>query len=121
VEDDVLLRMLAVEVVEEAGFEAVQAADADEAIALLRCRSNIAVLLTDIDMPGSMNGLKLAHAVGNRWPPIKVIVVSGQVKPQPSDLPSGACFFAKPYQSAALIAELRKPIDCPQLDQEPQP
>jgi CheY-like chemotaxis protein len=115
VEDDVLLRTLAAEVVEEAGFEAVQAADADEAISLLKCHSNIAVLLTDIDMPGSMNGLKLAHAVRNCRPLIKILVVSGQVRPQSSELPSGAGFFAKPYQSAALIEELRMLISSASL------
>jgi two-component system, response regulator PdtaR len=78
VEDDALLRMLAVEIVEEAGFVAIEAADADEAVSLLESRSDIVLLLTDIDMPGSMNGLTLAHAVRNRWPSIKILVVSGK-------------------------------------------
>lgn len=107
VEDDALLRMLAVEIVEEAGFMAIEAADADEAITLLECRSDIALLLTDIDMPGSMNGLKLAHAVRNRWPPVKILVVSGRVRPRPSDLPLGSRFLAKPYETAALVEGLR--------------
>jgi CheY-like chemotaxis protein len=70
VEDDPLLRMLAVEVVEEAGFIAIEARDADEAVILLESRTDIALLFTDINMPGSMDGLKLAHAVRDRWPPI---------------------------------------------------
>ena len=107
VEDDALLRMLAVEIVEEAGFMAIEAADADEAITLLECRPDIALLLTDIDMPGSMNGLKLAHAVRNRWPPIKILVVSGQVRPRPSELPLDSRFLAKPYETAALVEGLR--------------
>jgi two-component system, response regulator PdtaR len=106
VEDDTLLRMLAVEIVEEAGFVAIEAADADEAIALLERRPDIALLLTDIDMPGSMNGLKLAHAVRNRWPPVKILVVSGQMRPQPSELPSNSRFLAKPYPTAALVEGL---------------
>jgi DNA-binding response OmpR family regulator len=116
VEDDTLLRMLTVDVVEEAGFEAIEAADADAAISLLECRPDIALLLTDIDMPGSMSGLKLAHAARDRWPPIKILIVSGHVRPQPIELPWGARFVAKPCHSASLIAELRA-LDCSeQLD-----
>jgi CheY-like chemotaxis protein len=107
VEDDALLRMCAAEIVEEAGFAVIEAADADAAMALLESCSDIALLLTDIDMPGSMNGLELAHAVRCRWPSIKILVVSGQVRPQPSELPSDSCFLAKPYQTAALVEELR--------------
>jgi CheY-like chemotaxis protein len=107
VEDDALLRMCAADIVEEADFAVIEAADADAAMALLESRSDIALLLTDIDMPGSMNGLKLAHAVRNRWPRIKILVVSGQVRPQPSELPPDSCFLAKPYQTATLVEELR--------------
>src|SRR6478735_5113136 len=99
VEDDPLLRMLAVEVVEEAGFIAIEARDADEAVILLESRTDIALLFTDIDMPGSMDGLKLAHAVRDRWPPIKILVVSGRQRLQSSDLPSNGCFVGKPYQA----------------------
>jgi two-component system, response regulator PdtaR len=119
VEDDALLRMLAMDIVEEAGFVAIEAADADEAMALLESRSDIALLLTDIDMPGSMNGLKLAMAVRNRWPPIKILVVSGQIRPLPSDLPSDSCFLAKPYQTAALVEELRALAARGNVDPEP--
>jgi CheY-like chemotaxis protein len=73
----------------------------------MEARADIALLFTDIDMPGSMDGLKLAHAVSNRWPPIKILVVSGQIRPKPSDLPSNSRFFAKPYRPAALVGELR--------------
>jgi two-component system, response regulator PdtaR len=106
VEDDAPLRMFSVDVVEEAGFVAIEATDADAAICLLECRSDIALLLTDIDMPGSVSGLKLAHVARNRWPPIKILIMSGHVRPQPTELPLGARFVAKPCQSAALIAEL---------------
>jgi len=75
VEDEWLLRMLAVEVVEEAGFVVLEAGDADEAVALLEARSDIALVFTDINMPGSMDGLKLAHAVRDRWPRVKILVV----------------------------------------------
>jgi CheY-like chemotaxis protein len=110
VEDEPLLRILAVEVVEEAGFTAIEASDADEAVALLESRTDIALVFTDINMPGSMDGLKLAHAVRNRWPPIKILVVSGKQPFQSSDLPSNSCFVSKPYQASALVEELRSII-----------
>jgi two-component system, response regulator PdtaR len=113
VEDDPLLRMLAVEVVEEAGFVALEAGDADAAVALLESRPDISVLFTDISMPGSMDGLKLAHAVRDRWPPMKILVVSGQVRLQPSALPSNCCFVGKPYRAAALVAELCSLVGSP--------
>jgi two-component system, response regulator PdtaR len=104
VEDEPLLRMLAVE---EAGFIAIEAQDADEAVILLESRTDITLLFTDINMPGSMDGLKLAHSVRDRWPPIKILVVSGQERLQSSDLPSNSCFLGKPYQASALVDELR--------------
>lgn len=108
VEDDPLLNLLTVDIVEGAGFVALQADNADEAVAILEARSDIALLLTDINMPGSMDGLKLAHAVRNRWPPIKIIVVSSRVPD--SDLPTDSRFFAKPYHSEQLISEIRSLI-----------
>ena len=80
VEDEMVLRMRAVDIVEDAGFTAVQAVNADEALSILESRSDISLLFSDIQMPGSMDGLKLAHAVHDRWPSIKIILVSGQVK-----------------------------------------
>jgi len=113
VEDEPLLRMLAVEVVEEAGFIAIEARDADEAVILLESRSDITLLFTDINMPGSMDGLKLAHAVRDRWPPIKILVVSGKQRLQLSELPSNSCFLGKPYQASALVEELRSLVGSP--------
>jgi two-component system, response regulator PdtaR len=107
VEDEPLLRMLAVEAVEAAGFVAIEARHADEAIAVLESRSDISLLFTDIDMPGSMDGLKLAHEVRGRWPPIKILVVSGKVRLQPSELPSSSRFVGKPCRAAAMVEELR--------------
>jgi CheY-like chemotaxis protein len=113
VEDEPLLRMLAVEVVEEAGFIAIEARDADEAVMLLESRTDITLLFTDINMPGSMDGLKLAHAVRDRWPPIKILVVSGKQQLRSSDLPSNSCFVGKPYQASALVEELRSLVGSP--------
>ena len=85
VEDEMMLRMRAVDIVEDAGFRSVEAVNADEAMSILESRSDISLLFTDIQMPGSMDGLKLAHAVHNRWPDIKIILVSGQVKPSEAE------------------------------------
>jgi CheY-like chemotaxis protein len=113
VEDEPLLRMLAVEVVEQAGFTAIEARDADEAVVLLESLSDITLLFRDVNMPGSMDGLKLAHAVRDRWPPIKILVVSGKQRLQSSDLPSNSCFIGKPYQTSALVDELRSMAGSP--------
>ncbi len=107
VEDDPLLRMLAIEVVWDAGYVALEAGDADQALVLLEARPDIALLFTDVDMPGSMDGLKLALAVSGRWPPIKILIVSGHVRPEPSDLPWNSRFVAKPCPTATLVRELR--------------
>ena len=107
VEDEMLLRMRAVNMVEDAGFTAVEAINADDAIAVLESRSDIELLFTDIQMPGSMNGLQLAHTVHGRWPPIKIILASGQLKLSRSDIPPDSRFFGKPFSSDVMIAEMR--------------
>ena len=110
VEDEMLLRMRAVDMVEDAGFTPVEAVDADEAVAILESRSDIALLFTDIQMPGSMDGLKLAHAVQKRWPPIKIILVSGQLKLANIDIPADSRFFGKPLEAKEMIAEMQDMI-----------
>ena len=99
VEDEFLLRMNAVEMIEEAGFEVFEAGNADEAIAILESRLDIRVVFTDIQMPGAMDGLKLAAAVRSRWPPIKIIATSGYCAIREGDLPKGGVFLSKPYTS----------------------
>jgi CheY-like chemotaxis protein len=110
VEDDAILRLHALDIVEEAGFTAIEAKNADEAIAILENRTDIALLFTDVNMPGSMDGLKLAHAVRNRWPPIKIVVVSGHVQLEQNELPSNSRFFGKPFEAQQMISELRELI-----------
>ncbi|MGY4474476.1 response regulator [Bradyrhizobium sp. USDA 3364] len=107
VEDDPLLRMNASAAIEAAGFDVVEAAGAEEAIAILEQRSDIRLLFTDIQMPGSMDGLKLAHFVKGRWPPIKIVATSGHAYVTESDLPDGGRFLPKPY----AIAEMASTID----------
>lgn len=108
VEDEMMLRMKVVDMVEDAGYIPVEAVDADEAMAVLQSRNDIALMLTDVQMPGSMNGLELAHAVHERWPPIKIILASGQLKLSGSDIPLNSRFFGKPLQSDEVIAEMRE-------------
>ena len=110
VEDEMLLRMQATDAVEDAGYISVEAVDADEAVAILEARSDIALLLTDIQMPGSMDGLTLAHAVHERWPPIKIILVSGKLNRADIVIPDDSRFFAKPLAAETIIAEMQDMI-----------
>jgi len=103
--DEMMLRMRAVDIVEDAGFTPIEAVNADEALAILESRADIALLFTDIQMPGSMDGLKLAHAVHERWPSIKIILVSGQLTPTEADKPTNSRFFGKPLEVKQMIAE----------------
>ena len=110
VEDELMLRMRAVDIVEDAGFTALEAVNADDALALLESRSDIKLLFTDIQMPGSMDGLKLAYAVHERWPSIKIILVSGQVMLTEQDRPAQSRFHGKPLEVQQMIAELQEMI-----------
>jgi two-component sensor histidine kinase/CheY-like chemotaxis protein len=107
VEDEMMLRMRAVDMVEDAGFTAVEAINADDALAILESRSDIEMLFTDIQMPGSIDGLKLAYAVHERWPLIKIILVSGQLKLTDNDKPPDSRFFGKPLGVAQMIATMQ--------------
>ena len=110
VEDDMVLRMRAVDVVEDAGFTPLEAVNADEAIAILESRPDISLLYTDVQMPGSMDGLKLAHAVHGRWPHIKIILVSGQVAVTDDEKPRNSRFFGKPVSMKQIVSELQDMI-----------
>jgi two-component sensor histidine kinase/CheY-like chemotaxis protein len=110
VEDEMMLRMRAVDMVEDAGFTAVEAINADDALAILESRSDIELLFTDIQMPGSMDGLKLAYAVHKRWPLIKIILVSGQLNLTDSDKPADSRFFGKPLDVKQMILEMQNMI-----------
>jgi len=106
VEDEPLLMLMAVDLVEDNGFRAHEARDADEAILILEAEPDIRILLTDIDMPGSMDGLRLAEAVRDRWPPVQIIVVSGKHRPTAADMPDHSSFFTKPYDPQLLANRL---------------
>ena len=108
VEDEFMIRECAVEMINAAGFEAIEAASADEAIQILECRSDVRIVFTDVHMPGSIDGLRLAHAVRDRWPPIKLIVTSGQMTMPESALPLGGRFFSKPYDLSEITRALHE-------------
>src|SRR6478735_6611365 len=108
VEDEGLMRLHAMQLVEEAGYEPVEARNADEAIAILEARKDIRIVFTDIDMPGSMDGLKLARAIRRRWPPIELILTSGHFDVEDKDLPERGRFFAKPYRDNEILSALRR-------------
>jgi len=110
VEDELMLRMRAVDIVQDAGFTSVEAISADEAIEILESRDDISVLFTDIQMPGSMDGLKLAHLTHARWPHIKIILVSGQIAVTEADAPNDSKFFPKPLEIEQMILELQKMV-----------
>ena len=111
VEDELLLRMSALEDLAQAGFEVIEATNADEAISILEERTDIHVIFTDIQMPGSMDGLKLAHYVRHRWPPIKIIATSGQVGIGMDELPPGGRFIRKPYTPDEVTDTIRELMD----------
>ena len=108
VEDEFLLRIDAVQMVAAAGFEVVEASNADEAIEILETRGDVTVVFTDIQMPGSMDGLKLARAVRGRWPPIKIVATSGHLDVREIDLPEGGRFLPKPYSPLQVTGVLRE-------------
>ncbi len=108
VEDEPLIRIGMASLVGECGYVALEAANADHAIRLIEKDPDVAVMITDVDMPGSMDGVRLAHFVRDRWPPIQLIVISGKVGVGASELPMGARFFAKPCRDDLLLAAVRE-------------
>ena len=109
VEDEPVVRTATCLYLEDSGFEVFEAANADEAIALLSRQNAMRLVFTDIDMPGSMDGLKLAAFVRDRWPPIRIIVTSGK-RMVVTDLPDGSMFFAKPYGIDAVTAAMHEMV-----------
>lgn len=108
VEDEPLIRFDAVDALHDAGFAVVEAGNADAALAVLRARDDITVLFTDINMPGSMNGLELAAEVHKRWPSIHLIVTSGLVKPRREDIPDDGLFIGKPYVAEQVASAVQR-------------
>ena len=110
VEDEMVLRMRAVDIVQDAGFVPIEAVSADQALEILESRDDISLLFTDIQMPGSMDGLTLAHAMHTRWPHIKIILVSGQIAVTDVDKPDNSRFFPKPLEILKMVLELQEMV-----------
>jgi CheY-like chemotaxis protein len=109
VEDELLVRMAAAEDLQDAGFHVLEAANADLALAVLEvCSHDVQVLFTDIDMPGSMNGLDLAESVQRRWPHISLLISSAYHKPLPEQIPDDGRFVPKPYSSEDVVRCIRE-------------
>ena len=104
VEDEFLISEYLRGILESGGHMVIATFDADEAIDVLERRRDIELVITDINMPGSMDGLRLAAAIRDRWPPIHLIVVTGVAPPSRSDLPSGSVFISKPYRPADILS-----------------
>jgi len=102
VEDEFIIAMNAADLFQGAGYATVEASNADEAIRQLEGRTDIAIVFTDVRMPGSMDGLALAHIVRDRWPPVKILVTSGHHVIHDGDLPDGGVFISKPYTERAV-------------------
>jgi two-component system, response regulator PdtaR len=107
VESNELLKLCLFDLLESAGFGVVHADNGDEALLVLNARSDIALLLTNVVMSGSMDGVELAHVVASRWPSLEIIVASGKRGLSEADLPSKGLFFAKPYHDEEILFEIR--------------
>jgi CheY-like chemotaxis protein len=106
VEDEFLSRLHAVNLVEDAGYKAIEASNYEEAIAILEARKDIRIVFTDVDMPGTLDGLKLAHAIRTRWPPVELIVTSGHFNLSDADMPERGRFFSKPYRDQDIVSAI---------------
>ena len=107
VEDELFVRMATADALMDAGFEVIETANAHAAQEILRCRTDIRVLFTDVQMPGTMNGLELASLVHREWPHISVVITSGHLEPNSGHLPEKAAFIAKPYGEQAPATVIR--------------
>ncbi|MFS2108089.1 response regulator [Sphingomonas sp. Sphisp140] len=107
VEDDALIRMHGVDILGDGGFHVLEAANADDALVILSDRADVQLLFSDIDMPGSMDGLNLARVVCERWPSIHLLLTSGQHGLQDGDVPGTARFVRKPWSSQGLLDRVR--------------
>ena len=106
VDDEALIRINLAAFFEDEGFQVFEAGNADEAIGILAANPSIQVVLTDVQMPGSMDGVKLAHYVHKRFPPTLLVVASGAVRLTAADLPEHSMFIAKPFDPRFVLGEI---------------
>ncbi len=107
VEDEALIRMIGADMLAEAGFHVLEAGSADEAIKILERASDVQLMFSDVDMPGSMNGLALAELVHTRWPSIRLLLTSGKHQIAETELPDDGRFVSKPYTSSVILDRIR--------------
>ncbi|MBA9068803.1 CheY-like chemotaxis protein [Methylobacterium sp. RAS18] len=111
VEDDAVIRCAAIELIVEAGFTVREATNGNEAIRMLdqeqEAGGMVCVVVTDIDMPLGIDGIKLAACIDRRWPRIGIVITSGKVRPSPGDIPTDGLFIRKPYTEECLVAAIR--------------
>jgi DNA-binding NtrC family response regulator len=108
VEDEAFIRYDLTDFFEDAGFQVFEADSADGAIALMRANPTIGIVLTDIQMPGSMDGIKLAHYLRERFPPALLFLASGAIKPTSAELPPGAIFVPKPFDPRFVLEVIER-------------
>ena len=107
VEDEPLVSLALREELTETGYNVLTAANASEAIEILELRGDIETIFTDVDMPGSMDGLQLAAAVRDRWPPVNIVITTGMKRPPAAEMPKGSVFIAKPYRFQDVVQAFR--------------
>jgi two-component system, response regulator PdtaR len=107
VEDEALIRIWATDLLEENGFSVLEAKDADAALKLLQSRHDVKLLFTDVQMPGSLNGMELAREVHSRWPHILLVITSGRERPTRAEIPDDGRFVAKPYSGEELLGQIK--------------
>src|ERR1700722_1688913 len=104
VEDEGLVRQMSADELADAGYQVLEAANSQEAIAILESGVRVAVLFTDVNMPGELDGLELAHLVHDRWPPVRLLVTSGGARTGPDDMPDDGRFISKPYSLRGMCS-----------------
>src|SRR5918993_4370111 len=102
-----LVRMTAADELDDAGFRVLEAKNADEALVVLEAHSDeVQVLFTDVNMPGSMDGMALAERVYERWPHVLLLISSGYARPHPDEIPDHGRFVPKPYRGETLVRHI---------------
>jgi CheY-like chemotaxis protein len=109
VEDEAMIRMLAVDTLTDAGFEVVEAVHGDQALSILQTHADqIHLIFSDIHMPGTLDGLALVQHAQSHWPWIWTILTSGQSQPASHQMPPGSRFIPKPYALEAVVNHVQE-------------
>ncbi|MCE7798181.1 response regulator [Sphingobium sufflavum] len=106
VEDEAMIRQIGADILEEAGYQVIEAATADEALNIIKANPGIALIFTDVRMPGAMDGLGLAAIVHERWPDVRLLITSGHCRLRNDEIPARGKFIPKPYPASELIRQI---------------